>query len=504
MSPPSDGPDAYSLKQQAMTDREKLVKLCIATADEEIGDTCRVQAALKSGVVDDYYKILSCGGLVGPHSFFAHSRMKAFSPEVSESLTKPMTEKLIMEMHSFCDGEDTVAAADLFNEEGKKALRALARNFYNSYYTVEAKGLEAAISKKPNMPNDPPKNPMTGAAAHVTTVPVSDEMIVANCYEAFKFQNGGVAMCNELKPSSDLVRTIVSGLREDPLRWCSLTELAPDQFTDGAKSQRWEMLSTFESILRAAMVAMSTRMGVGHLIRVSACSHFDRLPILDSADQPVDVGARVTEVQSLMAKVRGTIEGTASPHQTRLFMIKMWAMLGAPIELEQISLTGSIRSLFRSGALYELPPDAKSPAAPKSRAKSQYKFEPVVKRITLGDSDDERPARSASRPKVSEEKYRIPKKKPESTSRSSRSSRSSSSTTPKGRSRSPSPASDTSWDSDFGGSRYSKYACYSMANYKKCDKDECTYSHRPRILRAYRNRKSEDKSSEKRASRHDD
>jgi hypothetical protein len=43
-----------------------------------------------------------------------------------------------------------------------------------------------------------------------------------------------------------------------------------------------------------------------------------------------------------------------------------------------------------------------------------------------------------------------------------------------------------------------------MANYKKCDKDECTYSHRPRILRAYRNRKSEDKSSEKRASRHDD
>ena len=54
-------------------------------------------------------------------------------------------------------------------------------------------------------------------------------------------------------------------------------------------------------------------------------------------------------------------------------------------------------------------------------------------------------------------------------------------------------SSDTSWDSDFGGSRTSVMPCFAEAKKKGgCTRKDCEWSHRPRIIKKFLKDKAAD------------
>jgi hypothetical protein len=51
---------------------KQLIKQCIAEKDEEVGELCRVQGALKAARINDYAPLLADVGLVGPYSLYTN------------------------------------------------------------------------------------------------------------------------------------------------------------------------------------------------------------------------------------------------------------------------------------------------------------------------------------------------------------------------------------------------------------------------------------------------
>jgi hypothetical protein len=359
-----------------------------------------------------------------------------------------------------------------------KALRRLADGYRAKEEEFRKRCEECASSVVPHaLSGAPPGAPAPdssggGAPPPAPPAPPSVAKRVSALLEMAKLQNGGDALPSNMRASARSVIAVINSV-EQAGSLPDLKELCP-RLKEALEAQqepaRWIVLDEFAEAVRAVALAFCDVVGTGYLAAIVPCERDKCAAAKDAKGDPLYVGAKLNDVLALAEHVRRLCcppnEAGASYYQARRLCENAWGALDAG--LEGLTVSATLAAHAAREALTALPPDKK----PEKKKAGGGRPNKAPKRSAADDSSS-----SSSEDTPAKKKPRRAKAHKKKRKRASRESASSSDSSD----------SESSYDSDWGGSHKSVLPCHLEAKGRgKCDRRDCDFSHRPSLLKRYR------------------
>jgi hypothetical protein len=402
----------------------------------------------------------------------------SFDDAVASTFLDKLTELATNNAPAGVTDEDKTLLADQ-SADTVKALRRLAEGYRAKEEEFRKRCEECASSVVPHAaPGAPPGTPAPGSDGGgappppAPSAPTSVAKRVSALLEMAKLQNGGDALPSNMRASA---RTIVAVINAVEKEGClpDLKELCP-RLKEALEAQqepaRWVVLDEFSEAVRAVALAFCDVIGTGYLAAVVPCERDKCAAAKDGKGDPLYVGAKINDVLALAEHVRRLCcppnEAGASYYQARRLCENAWGALDAG--LEGLTVSATLAACAAREALSALPPDKKSEKKKPGGGHPNKAPKRPVADYSSSSSSEDTPAKKKPR------RAKAHKKKRKRASRESASSSDSSD-------------SESSYDSDWGGSRRSTLPCHLEAKGRgKCDRKDCDFSHRPALLKRYR------------------